>query len=442
MYRATMLSSSGLLTEVALKVLRPTVELDPDAVRRLLDEGRMLGRMNHPVVVRAYDLTRIDGRIGLVTEYVDGDDLDRCMEERIPTRALCAAVGQVAAALHAAWSTRGTDGKPLGIVHRDLKPPNIRIGRHGQVKLLDFGIAQFQVADQRSVRTNSDLVVGSVAYMAPERFVERLSLPAGDVFGLGCCLYEGLTGERFHSDSAMRAVTALAVDARGFERHRSARLASLTGPPALVEVATACLSFDPAKRPPAGEVARALEDLAESLEGPSLRRWCADRIWPPPEPVDGLLEGQTLIEGDLDLAVTPPQPTPAPPPRKLGAPLATIDPSLLDQDDPRQAEMVALMTPSGGRVIGAPTPTAVRPAGREPVLPIGVTLLADEPRIVSIDSIDRKRFGTSVPPVSEPPRSGVLRWLTGIGLFGCAAVSLAVAAAAGLAALALGYGLS
>src|SRR5690349_14293429 len=80
-YRAAMRSPGGLETTVALKVLREGGGFSAEAISKLLDEGRLLARINHPVVVRAFDVTFIGERIGLVTEFVDGDDLERCFEE-------------------------------------------------------------------------------------------------------------------------------------------------------------------------------------------------------------------------------------------------------------------------------------------------------------------------------------------------------------------------
>ncbi|HHO51504.1 MAG TPA: serine/threonine protein kinase, partial [Deltaproteobacteria bacterium] len=191
-YQARMRSRGGLQTVVAVKVTHPNVILLDDAVTRLRDEGLLLARIQHPVVVRALDLLQIQGRLALVTEYVPGADLTRFVQgpDPIPPRALVAVIGRVASALHAAWSAPGPDGAPLRIVHRDIKPSNIRIGRHGEVRLLDFGIARFQGSARES--TTSGVLIGSMPYLAPERLTGCQTLPPADVFGLGCCLYEGL----------------------------------------------------------------------------------------------------------------------------------------------------------------------------------------------------------------------------------------------------------
>ncbi|MEQ1502556.1 MAG: serine/threonine-protein kinase, partial [Myxococcota bacterium] len=302
-YLATMRSPGGLDTIVAVKILRDDLRMDPGAVRRLRDEGRMLSRVRHPSLVHVFDLTRLDGRVGLVTEYVEGDDLEGCLRppDPISHRAVIQAIGIVAAGLAMAVTTRGADGEPLEIVHRDVKPSNIRIGRHGQVKLLDFGIARF-TGTERESETVSDVVVGSVPYVAPERLCERSSLPAGDVFGLGCCLFEGIAGEPLHLDRSLRAVSALYLDADRYEAWLADRLDRLRLPdPTLRALVGGMLAHDPSRRPEAGEVARTCEVLGEVSSGPGLRRWGGDRRTWPAVGVPGPLEGLTLIEGELSI---------------------------------------------------------------------------------------------------------------------------------------------
>ncbi|MFT4624560.1 MAG: serine/threonine protein kinase [Myxococcota bacterium] len=306
-YRATMRSGGGLESAVAVKVLRVDLDADTDAVRRLRDEGRLLARLNHPNILTVYDLVLLDGRVALVTEFVDGADLDACLscDPPLGARALVDLVGQVAAALHAAWETPGRDGEPLRIVHRDLKPSNVRIGRHGQVRLLDFGIAHFEGTD-REARTASDLVVGSVPFMAPERFFSRGTQGPADVFGLGCLLYEGITGERFLGVGDVRLITRIALSETLFSDRVHQAVARLTDqPPALRDLVGACLSYDPASRPTAAEVSERCDAMLDDLSGPSLRSWA--RAWPVTVDGDvtGPLEGRVISEGSLGLPSAP-----------------------------------------------------------------------------------------------------------------------------------------
>jgi serine/threonine-protein kinase len=332
-YQAEMASPSGLTRTIAVKLLRREVGADAEALRRLRDEARLLACIRHPVVVRGFDLVRLDGRIGLVTEFVEGEDLLTCLrgEHRLPLRPLLQVIAELASGLSAAWSTTGEHGRPLRIVHRDVKPTNVRIGRHGVVKLLDFGIARFSDAD-REARTDSDVVIGSVPYMAPERFVAKAATsPAADVYGLGCLLYEGLAGERFHEDGKIHVVSAMAVDPGRAAAHLEERFTHLPPlAPAVVDILKACVAHDPSARPGPAELAAEMASLAESAVGPTLREWCRDHPWRAGPPRAATLEGRVLVESPLVLdEPTEARPRKLVPPRIVREPRPTLDPNAL-----------------------------------------------------------------------------------------------------------------
>lgn len=195
-YQARMSTGDGPGVEVAVKLLHASLGDNDQAVRRMKDEGRVLKRLSHPHILEVVDLTRLDGRVALITEYVDGADLSTLIKTRdLPPRVAVEVAGAVARALHAAWTTSLGERGPLRLVHRDVKPSNIRLGRDGSVKLLDFGIARSDEVT-RGIVTASDLLVGSAPYLAPERFRKGPPLPASDVFALGATAYEALAGDR------------------------------------------------------------------------------------------------------------------------------------------------------------------------------------------------------------------------------------------------------
>ena len=105
-YRATMSRDGGVVTEVAVKVLAADVDPNSDPVSRLKDEGRLLGALNHPVILKVFDLVVLSGRAALVTEYIEGQDLHRCIYEPdasgrvpiLPPRALVEIIGHLFAA--------------------------------------------------------------------------------------------------------------------------------------------------------------------------------------------------------------------------------------------------------------------------------------------------------------------------------------------------------
>ncbi|MEQ1567896.1 MAG: protein kinase, partial [Myxococcota bacterium] len=302
-YRAEMTSSNGLSTAVALKVLRRDVTPGGQAMQRLKDEARALARVNHPAILRVHDLVLIDGRVALITEYVDGEDLEKCLrgEDRIGTRALIEVLSQVVAALDAAYTAPiGDGGAPLKLVHRDVKPSNVRIGRHADVKLLDFGIARTDEVT-REARTQTDMMVGSPPYMAPERFLDAIPRPASDLFAVGCVLLEGLVGKRVF-DLPVTMLASLAVDRRRYETHVQARLDEIPRGehPGVTALVAELLQYDPDLRPQASEVVARMDALADRLTGPTLVRFCRDRRWREPPREVGDLMGRVMSAGTLD----------------------------------------------------------------------------------------------------------------------------------------------
>src|SRR5688572_7575723 len=145
-YLARMHSPSGLEQQVAVKLLPAGLAPGSRAVVRLRDEAHVLASLRHPVVLAPHDLAELAGRVALVTEFIEGEDLASCIDPHdpapLPVSTQLEVLEQVASALEVAW-------QQLRLVHRDVKPQNIRIGRHGNVKLLDFGLASSDLAEDR-----------------------------------------------------------------------------------------------------------------------------------------------------------------------------------------------------------------------------------------------------------------------------------------------------
>ena len=172
--------------EVAVKVL-PRAKSTPETEAAFRREIRMLGRLDHPNLVRALDAGH-DGKVYyLVTELVDGVDLRKQVLKygTLDEVAAASVVTQVARGLAYAHSQ--------GLVHRDVKPGNILVTPAGIAKLLDVGLAG-SVLESESTRLGR--VVGTMDYMAPEQIRSPDAVgPAADVYGLGCTLYFVLAGQ-------------------------------------------------------------------------------------------------------------------------------------------------------------------------------------------------------------------------------------------------------
>ncbi|MFJ5726330.1 WD40 repeat domain-containing serine/threonine protein kinase [Streptomyces sp. NPDC093149] len=169
---------------VAVKLLLHATG-DVSGADLFLREARTAGALNHPGVVTVFDLGQdeADGSLFLVMEFLEGRDLASVLREDSPPQIEAAAGWAVQAA---AALARAHDA---GVVHRDLKPSNLMLTTDGRVKILDFGIARFVEAT-----TKSSAVMGTLAYMAPERFDGQSGDARSDLYSFGCVLNELLTG--------------------------------------------------------------------------------------------------------------------------------------------------------------------------------------------------------------------------------------------------------
>lgn len=197
--------------EVALKVLPLSAHGDAERFQRFEREARAAGALNHPNVVVLYDVGSQDGAPYLVTELLEGETLrGRLQRGPLSPRHAVEIAVQIARGLGAAHEK--------GIVHRDLKPENVFLTSGGHAKILDFGLAKLLGPDSPAsggengpeAQTGSDVVVGTVGYMAPEQVRGEGVDGRADVFAAGACLYEMLSGRRaFIAGSAAETMTAI-----------------------------------------------------------------------------------------------------------------------------------------------------------------------------------------------------------------------------------------
>src|SRR5262245_47905082 len=193
-YRAR---DSRLAREVAIKTLPADLTRNPDALPRFEREARHVAAIPHPNIVVLHDLT-IDRDICFaVLELLDGETLrDRIRNGAIPWESAAAIAAAVAEGLSAAHAK--------GVIHRDLKPDNIFLTSDGRIKILDFGLARtgpVQWSGEGTAPyvpnlTGVGTVLGTLGYMSPEQVRGEPVDARGDLFALGCVLYEMLTGRQ------------------------------------------------------------------------------------------------------------------------------------------------------------------------------------------------------------------------------------------------------
>jgi len=181
---------------VVVKRILPEYEKDASFTEMFLDEARVMMRLKHPNVTHVYKFGQVDGTHYIAMEYVNGASLGKLIRKArktggVPVHIACKIIGMVGEALDHAHQATREDGTPLAIVHRDVTPDNIMISYDGAVKLLDFGIAK---AATRAHKTQAGVVKGKFAYMAPEQCRAKDLDHRVDVFALGVCLYEAITG--------------------------------------------------------------------------------------------------------------------------------------------------------------------------------------------------------------------------------------------------------
>ncbi|QGL46135.1 protein kinase [Micromonospora terminaliae] len=236
--------------DVAVKLLSPELAADPQLLHRIRAEARSAARLRHPNVVEVYDYGEAANGDGppvpyVVMEVVEGRSLAQLLSGGpLPWRVAALVCAQVAAALAAAHRR--------GIVHRDVKPGNVMVAGAG-VKLVDFGIS----AASGDPDGLSEGLLGTPAYLAPERLERGLVQPSTDVYALGLLLYRALAGRLPWQASTTTQMLAA-------HRYREpATLPDLAGLPAAVgDLCRRCLAKDPAERPPAAEAASVLGTAA------------------------------------------------------------------------------------------------------------------------------------------------------------------------------------
>ena len=323
-------SDTVLGREVAVKelLLPQGVPAEERAVyqERVLREARIASRLQDPAVVTVYDLISEDDQTFIVMELINAPTLESLVESSGPlgVRAAATLAGQLLNALEAAHAS--------GVVHRDVKPGNVMVPGRGTAKLTDFGIAQ-AVDDPKLTATGT--LIGSPAYMAPERLAGGDASPAWDLWALGATLFFAVEG-RGAFDRPTTSATILAVMS---ERP----VPRVAGP--LGELITGLMDPDPARR-------TGVERAHRLIEAALLAETHASRPMATGPAVDGrpTVTGPALGAVLTTLPAGPPPPASGPVAIGRFAPPPTSGPVAIGQFAPAPAFPVP---PRGKRPVGA-----------------------------------------------------------------------------------------
>ena len=274
-YLAQVTRSDRFVQRLAIKIMSPEHRDHPDLVARQRDEARLLAQLNHDHIVKVVDMCEVHGRPALLMEYVEGVDGHTLRQQGpLPLAAALEIVQATASALDAAWNTPSTlTGQPLRVIHRDIKPSNLLISRHGGMKVLDFGVAR---ADFDRESTTTSMQYGTARFMAPEQWLSGALSHTVDIYALGVCAFELLTGQKFQR---------LPLQPDRFHRALLDRIRLLDWKSqgdsvrsAVCSLLRQMLSYRPEDRPTASEVRDHCISVLSEVDGASLAEVARSRV--------------------------------------------------------------------------------------------------------------------------------------------------------------------
>ena len=243
-------------TIVAVKVLRQELMHDPDLVRRFKNESKAISLLNHPNIVKVYDVSVSDHLQYIVMEYVDGMTLREYLNERggkLTNRETVHFISQILKALDHAHRN--------GVVHRDIKPQNIMLLDNGQLRMMDFGIARISRAENQMTGGKA---MGSVHYISPEQAKGDETDFTSDLYSVGVMMYEMLSGHLpFDADDVVEVAIKQISD-----KPKSLRELAPSVPQGLAEITEKAMAKRPENR--YASAAEMLEALNAYVENPAI----------------------------------------------------------------------------------------------------------------------------------------------------------------------------
>ena len=275
-YYAELRSGHGFRKPVVVKVVRSFSDGHTVVSGALINEARVGGFLAHPNIVQTFDFGAAGGQFYTVMEYVDGVPLDAVVElGPLPPDVVLSVARQICRGLRFAHELQ-VEGRAVDLVHRDLKPSNIMLSRHGEVKILDFGLAKARSLTRHA--PSRGLAHGTPSYMSPEQASGAEVDRRTDIFSLGVIIYEMATGKRLFRGKSQADVMKAVTRVDRITRKRDFKRAVDHIIPGLGDVLRVALASQPRSRyGTAREFRAALSRLQHHVrKGPRLPDWVAE----------------------------------------------------------------------------------------------------------------------------------------------------------------------
>lgn len=198
-FRAEALGLQGFKKQVAIKRVLPHLAAKEGFIRMFLDEARLSARLTHSNCVQVFDIGVGDNTYFIVMEFVDGanlrglTDMMKNSNKNFPIEEAVYIAIEMCKGLQYAHNLSDEHGNSLNIVHRDMSPPNVLITKHGEVKIVDFGLAK---ASTQLERSEPGIIKGKFSYLSPEAATGVEVDARADIFAIGIMLWEMLAGRR------------------------------------------------------------------------------------------------------------------------------------------------------------------------------------------------------------------------------------------------------
>jgi serine/threonine protein kinase len=198
-FRAESAGLEGFKKQVAIKRVLPHLSEKKKFISMFLDEARLSAHLSHSNCVQVFDIGVGDNAYFIVMEYVDGADLKAVLEtlkkqgRELPVEEAVFIAIKICEGLCYAHELIDSDGRPFAVVHRDVSPPNVLMTKHGEIKIVDFGLAK---ASSQLEKSEPGIIKGKFSYLSPEAALGKDVDHRTDIFAVGIILWEMLAGRR------------------------------------------------------------------------------------------------------------------------------------------------------------------------------------------------------------------------------------------------------